>query len=144
MPTELAVAALTPGSREWLEQAVTISLFTDARLLEPAPLPDGDDRMGYWGDLFLPADESLGSLLWTLRREKLTSATINRARDLATTALRWLLETPYVTGVQVQADRVEPLPLDLLAATWTLALRITISLPSGESFPTTELLNGAA
>ena len=144
MATALTLSALTPGTREWLEQAVTISLFTDARLPEGAPAPDDSgDRRGHWADLWLPVNESLGSLLWTLRREKLTRPTINRAADLARDALRWMISTPYVTAVNVAADRAEPSPIDPLSATWTLALLITLTLASGEQLPIDLPLTGA-
>ena len=139
----LRITALVPGSREWLEQAVAISLFTDARLPPGEKLPVGDtDRQGHWGDAFLTADESLGSLLWTLRREKLTPAIVNRARDLAVAALRWLLGTTYITAFDVTVERYAPAN-DSSINYWTLALRVTLSLPDQSTLTTTELLNAA-
>ena len=139
----LRMTALVPGSREWLEQAVAISLFTDARLPagEQAPANNAD-RQGHWGDTFLAVDQSLGSLLWTLRREKLTPAIVNRARDLAIAALRWLLGTSYVTALNIEVERYAPAN-DASINYWTLALRVTLSLPDQSTLNTTELLNAA-
>lgn len=140
----LRMQYLKPGSREWLEQAVTISLFTDARLPDGSPVPDNsNDRRGHWGDTFMPVGESLGSLLWTLRREKLTTATINQARDMAIDALRWLLATPYVRALNVLAERYRSDSGGDASNTWTLALGISLTLPDGSILPITESLNAA-
>ncbi|MGH1429749.1 MAG: phage GP46 family protein [Neptuniibacter sp.] len=88
----------------WLQNAVVISLFTDARC-EPDELPQGEtDQRGYYGDFELQEGESLGSKLWTLKREKVTQNTINRARTYATEALEWLLED-HLQNIKVTAER---------------------------------------
>nr|WP_315981893.1 phage GP46 family protein [Aliamphritea spongicola] len=53
----------------WLQNAVTISLFTDARASQEEA-GNQQDLRGYWGDSELPDGESLGSKLWLLQREK--------------------------------------------------------------------------
>lgn len=89
----------------WLQNAVVISLFTDARC-EQDELPQGEtDRRGYYGDFELPQGESLGSKLWTLKREKVIPKTINRARDYATQALQWLVDDGHLQSVKVTAER---------------------------------------
>ncbi|WP_420555173.1 phage GP46 family protein [Neptuniibacter marinus] len=98
----------------WLENAVVISLFTDARC-ELDELPQGEtDQRGYWGDIDLPESESLGSKLWTLKREKVIPKTINRARDYATEALQWLLEDDYLQSIKVESSRGDTYRIDLL------------------------------
>ena len=138
---EVVLQSLAPGSRAWLEQAVVISLFTDARLPDGDESPDGsDDRRGHWGDLYLEGDASLGSLLWTLRREKLTLATVNRARDMAISALTWLLATSWVSALDVSAERCA----DENGVPWVLALGVTLTLRDTEQFEVTSLLTGVA
>lgn len=119
----ITLKSYRPGTRDWLQQAVAISWFTDARLPDSEPLPDNsNDRRGHWGDTFVAGNDSIGSLLWTLYREKMTTAIVNRGRDIATEALQWLLDTPYVVAVQVEAERLD---------TFTLALQATLTLPNG-------------
>lgn len=135
--TGLTMAVYVPGTRVWIEQAVVISWFTDARLPDDAMPPDASaDRRGHWGDMFLDGQgaQSLGSLLWTLRRAKLTQATVNRARDIATDALVWLLATPYVRAIDVTAERLD---------NQTLALAAAITLPDNSRIDVTETYNAA-
>lgn len=90
----------------WLENAVTISLFTDARADADDKIPDGSsDRRGHWADIWLDEGESLGSRLWLLKREKVTQAVINKARDYCTEALQWLVEDDHLQAVTVTAER---------------------------------------
>lgn len=98
----------------WLENAVVISLFTDARC-QSDELPKGEtDQRGYWGDIELPESESLGSKLWTLKREKVLTKTINRARDYAIEALQWLVVDSHLQAVKVEASRGDTDRIDLL------------------------------
>lgn len=98
----------------WLENAVTVSLFTDARC-ERDELPQGEtDQRGYWGDIDLPESESLGSKLWTLKREKVIPQTINRARDYADESLKWLVKDDHLQAVKVEASRGGLQRIDIL------------------------------
>lgn len=98
----------------WLENAVTVSLFTDARC-ELDELPQGEtDQRGYWGDIDLPESESLGSKLWTLKREKVIPKTINRARDYADESLKWLVESGHLQAVRIEASRGDLQRIDIL------------------------------
>lgn len=129
----ITLKSYRPGSLEWLHQAVVISWFTDARLPANEPMPDNStDRRGHWGDTFADGNDSIGSLLWTLYREKMTTATVNRGRDIATEALQWLLATPYVIAVQIEAERYDD---------FTLALQATLTLPNGETALIEETFN---
>lgn len=90
----------------WLENAVTISLFTDALASRDDELSDGSsDRRGYWGDTELSNNESLGSKLWLLKREKITQSVINKARDYCDIALAWLVREQHLTAITVTAQR---------------------------------------
>ncbi|MBN57780.1 MAG: hypothetical protein CMI04_08790 [Oceanospirillaceae bacterium] len=94
--------AATPLAR--LRNAVLISLFTDARA--PADqVPDGMDNRGFWADMDLPNGESLGSTLWTLQREKITAQLLTRLRDLATSALAWMIDDGQLQAVNVTVER---------------------------------------
>lgn len=87
-----------------LVRAVVISLFTWRRALRDDP--HEGVRWGWWGDGLadLPNDR-IGSRLWLLAREKLTQRTLNRAREYAEEALRWLLDDRVATRITVTAER---------------------------------------
>lgn len=88
---------------------VLVSLFTDARAPDGMPLPDpAGPRRGWWGSSLVD-DGEVGSLLWTLRREKTTPETVQKARSYAAAALAWIPPStiqPFkpVTGVETYAD----------------------------------------
>lgn len=89
----------------WLENAVTVSLYTDARVSKDE-LPDGEtDQRGYWGDMELPEGQSLGSKLWTLRRAKLTQNTLNKTHDFCVEALQWLVDAEHLQAIDVTVQR---------------------------------------
>lgn len=92
---------------EGLETAIRLSLFTNARAQDGDELPEGEgafgeDLGGWWGDTFLETGSSLGSRLWLLRREKLTAATRQRARDYALEALQWLIDDRIASDVEIE------------------------------------------
>lgn len=97
-----------PGFEEddGLESAVVISLFTDRRA-ESDDEVEGDDRRGWWGDLF-PAVEGdrIGSRLWLLSREKQLPSVLIRAREYASEALQWLIDDGVASAVTVEAEVV--------------------------------------
>ncbi|AOY00094.1 phage GP46 family protein [Jeongeupia sp. USM3] len=105
-----------------LVRAVVISLFT-WRLAEPSDLPAAVDRRGFWGDIAPPVpNDRIGSRLWLLGREKLTSDIPLRAEDYAREALAWLVDDGVARGVDVSARR---LGLD------GLQLNVVVHRPSG-------------
>lgn len=89
-----------------LRTAILISLFTDARAEADDELPDdGAERRGWWGDAFpAVAGDETGSRLWLLFRAKITTATINRARDYARAALAWIVEDGIAASVDVTVE----------------------------------------
>lgn len=81
-----------------LENAVMLSLFTDARADPSFRLWDGDPR-GCWMDTYLP--RPLGSHLWYLDRAKKVGETqlLLQARDYCNMALQWLLDAGIAASV---------------------------------------------
>ncbi|MDZ7804345.1 phage GP46 family protein [Thiohalophilus sp.] len=108
-----------------LRTAVMLSLFTDARATEDDPLPNGArDRRGCWMDSFLDND-SIGSRLWLLSREKETPDVLQRARQYAEEALQWLLDDGVAESISVSAERVRA---------GVLGIYTTINLVDGTDF----------
>ena len=90
-----------------LARAVIISLFTWRRARPDDELPDGESRMGWFGDSFAEVNgDRIGSRLWLLARRKLVPRTINEAREMAEEALAWLIEDGVATRVEVIAERM--------------------------------------
>lgn len=112
--------ALATG--DWLATVIYTSLFTDARA-ESDDVPMGETtRGGYWGDAFSP--RSLGSLLWTMRREKLSPQNLLRIRDICLQALAWLLDAGRIAAVDVQTS---------VAAADRLRLTVTCTRSNGST-----------
>jgi phage gp46-like protein len=105
---------------DWLQAAVFTSLFTDARATEEQTPDWATDQGGYWGDMFY--DESFGSLLYTLKREKLTGLTLRRAEDFCKAALAWLKKAGHVKKVAALVEKISAHRAGIL---------ITLTLPNG-------------
>ncbi|RHW17212.1 hypothetical protein D1610_11730 [Sphingomonas gilva] len=96
-----------------LRTAILISLFSDARAQDDDPLPQpGADRRGWWGDAFGTEGDATGSRLWLLSREKITAATVARAREYAREALAWLTADGVCSAYAIEAEAQAP---DILA-----------------------------
>ncbi|MFV4846653.1 phage GP46 family protein [Edwardsiella tarda] len=94
-----------------LQTAILISLFTD-RLARADDRFEGSDRRGWWGD---SGDSvQLGSRLWLLRREKLTTDVARRAEEYAREALAWLKDDGVVGDVIPVTQIVMPNRLNLI------------------------------
>ncbi|WP_052702418.1 phage GP46 family protein [Marinomonas sp. S3726] len=100
---------LLPASEDkvtWLNNAINISLFTDARADDDDSIPDGtNDKRGYWGDIDLEDDQSLGSKLWLLKRSKLTHETLNLMNDYITEAVEWLVVDEHLLAITATVER---------------------------------------
>lgn len=105
----------------WLRSAIVMSLFTNAKA-EADEIDDQEELGGYWGDMDLPEGESLGSKLWLLKRRKLTTDTINKARDYCQQALQWLIDDTYLPAITIEVERFN---------NQTLAYVINCQLPDG-------------
>ena len=87
-----------------LQTAIYISLFTDRRIGEDNEIPDrSNDRRGYWGDTL--EDEPLGSFLWTLDREKITTSLLNKIDTYSKDALNWLIEDGIASEINTIVER---------------------------------------
>jgi phage gp46-like protein len=109
-----------------LENAVMLSLFLDARADDDDILPDDEtDRRGWWGDQFSEfADDSTGSKLWLLAREKRTLNILPLFESFAEEALQWMVDDGVAETVEVSAALGE---IDRHAVT----LSIAITRPDG-------------
>ncbi len=103
-----------------LETAIFVSLFTWRRAEEGDILPHSNSsKMGWWGDLVNPSypADAIGSKLWLISREKITSKILKKAKIYTQEALAWMLEDNIAKSIKVEALRV---------ALNTLALSIDI------------------
>jgi len=88
-----------------LQTSIYISLFTD-RQARADDSYDGDDRRGWWGDS--GADYEIGSRIWLLKRQKLTTAVANSAVSYAKEALQWLIDDGVVASITATTQIVYP------------------------------------
>lgn len=90
----------------WLNNAISISLFTDARASDDDLLPDdSQDKRGYWGDMDLADNQSLGSKLWLLSRSKITQDTLNAMHDYLTQAVQWMVDEGHLLAIDIKVER---------------------------------------
>ncbi len=88
-----------------LESAVLVSLFTDRLASPDFVLTDGtQDRRGHWSDSYAdPGDGLLGSDFWQLERAKITAKLIPQAKQMAHSALQWLVDDGVVASWIIDA-----------------------------------------
>lgn len=91
---------------EGLETGTVISLFTDARLPSGYDLPRSGDRRGWWGTGFVSDTKPWGSLLWTLEGYKMTTETLNRAKQYSVDSLLWMVDDGIVDRSDVTTERL--------------------------------------
>lgn len=113
-----------------LENAILISLFTDARANDDDQLPNNNtDKRGWWGDGFATqingVARPIGSKLWLLSRAIITNETLNKARDYSLAALKWLIDDGIAKSIEVTPTRIDP---------HTISILVIITKPSGEIF----------
>lgn len=123
----------------WLHSAVIMSLFTDARASADEQ-PNLRQRRGYWGDIELDGDTSLGSKLWLHQRSKLTRQTVLQVQETAQQALDWLVEDGHVAAVRVVAERQPPERLAFLVELTLLdnqTLNMNLSATTNAAYATT-------
>lgn len=94
-----------------LQTAIIISLFTD-RMARNDDDIDGSDRRGWWGDA--GSDINIGSLLWLLRRQKLTPAVALKAEDYCRDAVKWLITDGAVGAIDAVTQIVYPRRLNIV------------------------------
>lgn len=89
-----------------LATALMLSLFCDARAsADQLERFGGDEARGWCLDSLaaVPGDQ-YGSLLWLLQREVQIPETLNRAREYAEQATRWLIDDGLADSVLVAAE----------------------------------------
>lgn len=107
IPSEISIFASDEQAR-----SVMISLFSWARAHDDDDV-EGRRRYGFWGDTYGDPGERTGSRLWLLRRQKITSTTVERLRTYADEALRWLVDDGVADDVTVTAERASIDRVDL-------------------------------
>ena len=97
---DLGITSNDLVTEDTLRTAVLISIFSDARVsLEE--MPDGEPtRRGFWGDA-LEENDTFGSKLWLLAREKKTEDVLDRAREYVTEALSWMVDDGIARELQI-------------------------------------------
>lgn len=90
---------------EGLETAVFISLFTDRRAENDDAIDDVNDKRGWWGDTLETDGDKIGSKLWQLYRQKITTDTIEKIQEYIEDSLQWMLDDGVVADVTVIVER---------------------------------------
>lgn len=100
---DMSLAGADFAGDDTLATAVILSLCTD-RLAQPHEVASGEDRRGWWADAYASSpQDKFGCRWWLLAREKQLQSTVQRARDYALEALKWMQEDGQVTSVDVSA-----------------------------------------
>ena len=100
---DMSLAGADFAGDDTLVTAVILSLCTD-RLAQPHEVAPGEDRRGWWADAYATSPrDKFGCRWWLLAREKQLQSTVQRARDYALEALKWMQEDGLVTSVGVSA-----------------------------------------
>ncbi len=94
-----------------LQTAIIISLFSD-RVARDDDDIDGDDHRGWWGDA--GTEKEIGSRLWLLRRQKLTTAVALKAEDYCRDAVNWLITDGVVGSITMATQIVYPRRLNIV------------------------------
>lgn len=88
-----------------LENALTLSIFTDARVSEDQ-LPYGHtSKRGWWGDMFpeIPGDK-IGSRLWTINPGKITNETLRLAEGYCRESTKWLIQDGIADTINFKTE----------------------------------------
>lgn len=137
---DLALVGGALATDDGLRSAILIALFSDARAPDVAELPEpGGERRGWWGDALAPnplnslvaRDDPrnfIGSLLWLLRRSKITQAVLQRARQHAAEALDWIVRDGIASAIDVEVEAQPPAPGE---APQRLAIGVALTRPGG-------------
>lgn len=88
-----------------LTSAVMISLFTDQRANIDDPLDDPSDRRGWWGDTLESDGDRIGSKLWLLYRQKITTQVLAKIKEYIQDALQWMLDDRVVIDIDITVER---------------------------------------
>ena len=113
-----------------LLEALWLSFFTDRRAPDTLKI-EGDNRRGWWGDALEQTatdrdGRPLGSLFWTLSREKENEETRLKAKSIADDAIDWMpgSDEPAVRDVIAVSNQVWWIRRGVLGIQPTLTLRV--------------------
>jgi len=103
---DFAVADNDLVTDDGLETAIIISLFTDLEA-DQSDIDTGlvEDRGGWWGNQLLDEKSKTGSRIWTLKRSKLNSTTLNALQRTCEEALNWLVDDNAAAKIVVSVSR---------------------------------------
>jgi phage gp46-like protein len=88
-----------------LETAVYISLFTDQRANSDDPIDDVNDKRGWWGDTLETDGDKIGSKLWQLYRQKITTEVLAKIKEYIEDCLQWMIDDGVVADVEAIVER---------------------------------------
>ena len=87
-----------------LENAVLISIGSDARALDSDTLPQGvKNRRGWWGSILLGFE--LGSRAWLLERAKISNNTLALYKQYILDSLQWMIDDEIVKSIEASTVR---------------------------------------
>lgn len=127
-------AVVNADMQDSLSRAIVISLFSWKRADENDIYDKELGKQGWWGDSL--NNDKIGSKLWQLLRNKITTETIYQAEEMVFDALKWLIDDGICTDISVSVERDNDTPD---------RLNVSINLEqSGEhiTYQIKDLLNG--
>lgn len=101
-------AVVSADMQDTLSRAIIISLFSWKRADENDIYDKELGRQGWWGDSL--NDDKIGSKLWQLLRNKITTETIYQAEEMVFDALKWLIDDGICTDISVSVERDSDTP----------------------------------
>ena len=97
---DFALSGTDLTTDDTLASAVLVSLMCD-RLAEPYEVQPGEDRRGWWADVYASNDHKTGSRLWLLAREKQLPGVMQRCKQYCEEALQWFIDDGLATAITV-------------------------------------------
>lgn len=101
-------AVVNADMQDSLSRAIVISLFSWKRADENDIYDKELGKQGWWGDSL--NNDKIGSKLWQLLRNKITSETIFQAEEMVFDALKWLIDDGICTDISVSVERDNDTP----------------------------------
>lgn len=101
-------AIVNADMQDSLSRAIVISLFSWKRADENDIYDKELGKQGWWGDSL--NDDKIGSKLWQLLRNKITTETIYQAEEMVFEALKWMIDDGICTDISVSVERDSDTP----------------------------------
>ena len=101
-------AVVNADMQDSLSRAIVISLFSWKRADENDIYDKELGKQGWWGDSL--NDDKIGSKLWQLLRNKITTETIYQADEMVFEALKWMIDDDICTDISVSVERDSDTP----------------------------------